>query len=58
MRSILQLHLLFILKMESALTRSFFLYIADLVGKEDEAQAYVDDFNTRVMDAKEEIQEL
>ena len=33
-----------------------FLYIADLVGKEDEAQAYVDDFNTRVMDAKEEIQ--
>ena len=33
-----------------------FRYIADLVGKSDEAEAYIADFNQRVMDTKDEIQ--
>ena len=33
-----------------------FRYIADLVGKSDEAEAYIADFNKRVMDTKDEIQ--
>ena len=33
-----------------------FRYIADLVGKGDEAEVYITDFNKRVMDVKEEIQ--
>ena len=33
-----------------------FRYIADLVGKGDEADAYIADFNQRVMDNKDEIQ--
>lgn len=33
-----------------------FRYIADLVGKGDEADAYIADFNQRVMDTKDEIQ--
>lgn len=33
-----------------------FRYIADLVGKSDEADAYLDDFNARVMAAKDEVQ--
>lgn len=33
-----------------------FRYIADLVGKSDEAEAYIADFNQRVMDSKDEIQ--
>ena len=32
-----------------------FRYIADLVGKSDEAEAYIADFNQRVMDTKDEI---
>lgn len=35
-----------------------FRYIADLVGKSDEAEAYIADFNQRVMDTKDEIQEI
>ena len=35
-----------------------FRYIADLVGKSDEAEAYIGDFNQRVMDTKDEIQEI
>ncbi len=35
-----------------------FLYIADLLGKSDEAEAYIEDFNQRVMDTKDEIQEI
>lgn len=35
-----------------------FRYIADLVGKSDEAEAYIEDFNQRVMDTKDEIQEI
>ncbi|WP_419041272.1 ABC transporter substrate-binding protein, partial [Eisenbergiella tayi] len=33
-----------------------FRYIADLVGKGDEAEVYITDFNKRVMDVKKEIQ--
>ena len=33
-----------------------FRYIADLVGKSDEAETYIADFNQRVMDTKDEIQ--
>ena len=33
-----------------------FRYIADLVGKSDEAEAYITDFSKRAMDVKEEIQ--
>ena len=33
-----------------------FRYIADLVGKSEEADAYIADFNQRVMDSKDEIQ--
>lgn len=33
-----------------------FRYIADLVGKSDEAETYIADFNQRVMDSKDEIQ--
>lgn len=35
-----------------------FLYIADLLGKTDEAQAYLDDFNQKVEDAKDEINQI
>lgn len=33
-----------------------FRYIADLVGKTDEAEAYIQDFNDRVMASKDEVQ--
>lgn len=35
-----------------------FCYIADLVGKSEEADAYIADFNDRVMDSKDEIQSI
>ena len=35
-----------------------FLYIADILGKKDEAQAYLDDFNQKVADAKDEINQI
>lgn len=35
-----------------------FLYIADILGKTDEAQAYLDDFNQKVADAKDEIDQI
>ena len=35
-----------------------FRYIADLVGKEEEAEKYIQDFNKKVMDSKEEIQNI
>lgn len=35
-----------------------FRYIADLVGKSQEAEAYIADFNQRVMDTKDEIREI
>lgn len=35
-----------------------FRYIADLVGKAEEAESYITDFNKRVMDVKEEIREI
>lgn len=38
--------------------QELFRYIADLVGKADEAEAYIADFNARVDAAKDEIQEI
>lgn len=35
-----------------------FYYIADLVGKKDKAESYMSDFKQRVMDAKEEVQQI
>ena len=35
-----------------------FLYIADILGKKDEAQAYLDDFNQKVADTKDEINQI
>lgn len=35
-----------------------FLYIADILGKKDEAQAYLDEFNQKVADAKDEINQI
>ena len=35
-----------------------FRYIADLVGKSEEAEAYIADFNQRVMETKDEIQAI
>ena len=35
-----------------------FLYIADILGKTDEAQAYLDEFNQKVADAKDEINQI
>lgn len=35
-----------------------FLYIADILGKTEEAQAYLDEFNQKVEDAKDEINQI
>ena len=35
-----------------------FLYIADILGKKDEAQAYLDDFSQKVADTKDEINQI
>lgn len=35
-----------------------FKYIASLVGKENEAEAYLDSFNKKVQDSKKEVQEI